>query len=53
MMFQKTRVDLDSRVFVMFFQKKIVWKVELSPAVDSLYQKMNILKIMYKKQEKD
>ena len=51
-MFQKTRVDLDSRVLVIFFKEEVVWKVELSSAIDSLYQEMNILKTMYKKQEK-
>ena len=37
----------------MFSKKETVQKVELSPNVKSLQQEMDILKTMYKKQEKN
>lgn len=50
-MFQKIRVDLDLRVLIIFSKKETVCKVESSPNVESLHY-INILKTMYKKQEK-
>lgn len=51
-MFQKVRVNSDSRAMVMFFMKEAVQKVELSPTVDFVHQKMNVLKTIYEKQKK-
>lgn len=48
-MLQKTRVDPDLRVPVIFFKKETVQKVKLSPDIKSLQQEMSILKTMYKK----
>ena len=51
-MLQKTRVDPDLRVPVIFFKKETVQKVKLSPDIKSLQQEMSILKTMYKKVRK-
>ena len=48
-MSQKTRVDLDLKMPVIFFKEEIVWKAEFFPNIESLQQKMNVLKTIYKK----
>jgi len=46
------KLDPNSRAPVLFTKQEAMRKVELSPDLESLQMDMNILKTMYKKQEK-
>jgi len=46
------KLDPDSRAPVLFIKQEMTRKVELSPDLESLQMDMNVLKTMYKKQEK-
>jgi len=41
--FWKSRVDLDSRVLIIFSKEEVVQKVELSSNIESLQQEMNAI----------
>ena len=46
------KINPDSRMSVPFTRAEAMQKVELSPDIESLQMDMNVLKTMYKKQEK-
>ena len=46
------KVDTESRGPVTFSKEEMVWKVEQGPDVESLQQEINVLKTMYKQQER-